>query len=273
MKESDVFLGDMEIQDLNLYLLEGHGHPLMTGTRDKIIAIPGMPGAYDYGADLESIAFSLPLVAIRKNRMDIQRMVRVVKSLLIDGQGYPKTIKLIFGYEPDKYYNVRYTGQIDIERILGQTGSFMIPLTCFDGHAWSTAKASEVVWGSETITFENDVYQFGHSGDGTKTFDSPGATIVTVSGGNVHPTLNITGSGTDVTVKCNGKDFTLGSFTDANWIVDLKEYAVIKNGVNAIHLIQGKWIGMELTQGENEIEISGSGLDLDFSVDFRDRYF
>lgn len=273
MKDSDVFLGDVELRELNLYLLRDHEHPLMTGTRDRIITNPNMHGAYDYGANLEPIPFNLPIGFIRRSRMDIQRTVREIKSLLVDGRGKPITFKLTFGYEPDKYYNVRFTGNIPIERLLGQIGQFNLPLICFDGHAWSTTRADEVVWGSEVITFESDVYTFGHSGDGAKTFTTPDSTYVTVSGANVQPILHISGTGTDVTVNCEGQTFALGSFVDANWLIDLKEFVVLKNGQNAIHLIQGDWIGIELSKGDNQIDIDGSGLDLDFSVEFHDRYF
>jgi len=232
-----------------------------------------MPGAYDYGADLEPIPFNLPIGFIRKSRADIQRTVRVIKNLLIDGRGKPKTFKLTFGYESDKYYNVRFSGGIPIERLLGQIGQFELPLICFEGHAWSSTRSDEVNWGSEVITFESDVYTFGHSGDGAKTFIIPGSTNITVSGDNVRPILHITGKGTNVTVSCGGRTFTLGTFLNSNWLIDLNEYVVLKNGVNAIHLIKGSWIGIELTQGDNQIDVNGSGLDIDFSVEFHDRYF
>lgn len=273
MRDSDVYIDGAGLRELNLYLLQDHEHPLMTGTRDRIITIPGMPGAYDFGADLEPIPFNLPIGFIRKSRSDIQRTARKIKTLLIDGEGKPKTFKLMFGYEPDKYYNVRFTGQIPIERLISQIGQFGLPLICFEGHAWSTAKNDEVVWGSETITFESESYTYGHSGDGAKTFTSSGSTNVTVSGDNVKPIIRIVGKGTNVTITCGGRTFSLGSFVDANWLIDLNEYVVLKDGVNAIHLIKGNWIGMELTQGDNKIDVNGSGLVLDFSVEFQDRYY
>lgn len=273
MRESDVYIDGVGIRGLNLYLLKDHEHPLITGTRDRIITIPGLPGAYDYGADLEPISFNLPIGFIRKGREDIQRTVRIIKDLLIDGQGKPKTFKLTFGYEPDKYYNVRFTGSIPIERLLGRIGQFELPLICFDGHAWSSTRSDEVAWGSEVITFESDVYNFGHSGDGAKTFIIPGSTNITVSGANVQPIIYLIGTGTNVTLSCGGRTFSLGSFVNADWLIDLSEYVVLKNGVNAIHLISGNWIGLELIQGDNQIDINGSGLNLDFSVEFQDRYF
>lgn len=273
MRGSDVYINGVGLRELNLYMLQDHEHPLMTGTRDRVITIPNMHGAYDYGADLEPIPFNLPIGFMRKSRADIQRTVRIIKDLLIDGRGKPKTFKLTFGYEPDKYYNVRFSGSIPIERIFGQIGQFNLPLICFEGHAWSTTRADEVNWGSEVITFESDVYTFGHSGDGAYTFTSAGSTNVTVSGANVQPILFLNGSGSNVTVSCAGKTFTLGTFSNANWLIDLNEYVVLKDGVNAIHLIEGNWIGIELTQGDNQININGSGLNIDFSVEFHDRYF
>lgn len=273
MRESDVYINGVGLRELNLYLLQDHEHPLMTGTRDRIITIPNMHGAYDYGADLEPIPFNLPIGFIRKSREDIQRTIRIIKDLLIDGRGKPKTFKLTFGYEPDKYYNVRFSGSIPIERLLGQIGQFELPLVCFDGHAWSSTRSDEVVWGSEVITFESDVYTYGHSGDGRKLFTSPGSTNITVSGANVKPIIRLKGYGSNVKVVCGEKSFSLGSFITSNWLIDLNEYVVLKDGVNALHLIKGNWIGMELTQGDNHIDVSGIGLHLDFSVEFNDRYY
>lgn len=272
MKETDIYFDDIEISQLNLVFLTNHEHPLAPGTRDKIITIPNRHGAIDYGADLEPISLSLPFAIIRNNRMEIQQTVRKVKSFLIDKHGNPRTFKLTFGYEPDKYYNVRYSGSIPIERLM-TVGQFVLPLICYDGHAWSSTTAEEVVWGSEEIYFSNDSYTLGHGGSGAKHFIEPGQTTITVTGANIKPVLSVEGTGEDVSISWLDKTLSLGTFSNASWVLDLANYEIEKDGLNALHLIDGDWLDMELELGDNQITIEGNNLDLSFKANFRDCYF
>jgi len=272
MNETDVYFDNVEVGDLNVSLLENHEHPLLSGTRDNIITIPEVAGAIDYGGTLEPIAFNLPMGFLRKNRMELQWTVRQVKALLIDGNGKPKTFKLKFGYEPDKYYNVRYSGGIPIDRLIAKIGQFNLPLICYDGHALSVAMNDEVTWGSTVIPFASD-FTMGHMGDGAKTFTGNGSTIINVTGDNLRPVLHVTGSGTNVSIKWGGKTLTLGTLANATWAIDLKEFEVTKDGSNAMHLIKGDWLNMDLMQGDNTVTVNGSGLNLTVSFQFRDLFY
>ena len=151
-------------------------------------------------------------------------------------------------------------------------GRFSIPLICYDGHALSVAMNDEVTWGSTVIPFASD-YTMGHMGVGTKTFTSSGSTIINVTGDNIRPILHVTGSGTNVSVKWGDKTLTLGTLTNATWAIDLKEFEVTRNGVNAMHLIKGDWLNMELEQGDNTVTVNGSGLNLTVSFQFRDLFY
>lgn len=270
IRETDVFFNGVEINDFNVYLLEGHEHPLLASTRDRYTSIPGVAGAYDYGADLDPIPFNLPLGTHGRNRSEVQYRARKFKTLILDGNGKPKTFQLKFGYEPDKYYNVRYSGQVPIDRLI-RLGSFNLPLVCYEGFAHSVVKNDEITWGSNVLTFTAP-YTFGHRGDGSKTFTSSGTTNITVTGNDLRPVVHVSGSGNNVKISWNGKTMDLGSFLNANWVIDLQEFEVTKNGINALNDIKGDWLDMELQQGENIINVMGSGLNLTFKVEFRDRY-
>lgn len=271
--EYAVYIDDVNIEKLGLRMRKGHEHPLTGGTLDRFISIPGKHGVYDYGADLEALQITLPLTIREDRPINLQTKLSDLKRILLDGKGKTRTFKLSFGYEPDRYYLVRLTGSVPLERYFKGYGRFDLPLIAPDPRSYSTTKNDEVVWGSETITFESEVYTYGHSGDGAKTFTTPGSTFVTVSGANVKPIFRLKGYGTNVSVACGEKSLSLGSFITSNWLIDLNEYVVLKNGINALHLIKGNWIGMELTQGDNKIDVSGIGLHLDFSVEFNDRYY
>src|SRR5690625_7588243 len=73
--------------------------------------------------------------------------------LLVDAYGRPKTVKLRFGDEVDKYYNVRVTDSIPVDRV-AERGYITLHLTAHDPYAYSTVTADEVVCRSEVITFE-----------------------------------------------------------------------------------------------------------------------
>lgn len=261
------------MKDIGFILLAGFQHPLLGESRDITMSVPGRNGVYDYGATLGTISFDLPLGTVQKNAMDIQRAFRRLKSFLVDSFGRPRTFRLTFSYEPDKYYNVRYSGSLPTEREFARIGRLNLPLTCFEGFARSTATNRNVTWGSESITFENDIYLLGHSGDGQKTFTSSGMTSVTVAGDAVRPTLYIEGRGNNVQISWGGQTLILPNFpASTKWVIDFAEYTVLRNNQLAIGEIGGPWMDMYLEPGMNDITVSGSNLDMEISFEFNDRF-
>lgn len=267
-------IDDIPISQYNLKCELKHDYPALPNTRDYVTDIPGMPGAYDYGADMDVIPFNLPMkiTNVRSNN-DIAFVMRDFKKALLDGYGKPKYFKLSFDYEKNKYYNARYSGSLPLERLI-HTGRFVLPVTAFDPFAYTVVANDEITWGSEIITFESD-YLFGTIGGETHQITAHKTITETVNGNTLKPIFNINGSGTNVIVSANGKSFSLGSFTNTDWIVDGAQWTVLKNGANGLseynkNFPVGDWI--ELINGNNDITISGSGLNLTFEVRFRDKY-
>ncbi|MFC0271132.1 phage tail domain-containing protein [Metabacillus herbersteinensis] len=267
-------LDDIPILEYNLKCELIHDHPALPGTRDYTTDIPGMHGAYDYGADMGPKPFGLPMKIINiQSNLDISMVVRKFKKAILDGYGNPKYFKLSFDYEPNKYYNARYSGSMPLDRLVNR-GRFVLPVTAFDPFAYSIAANDEITWGSEVITFESD-YLFGTVGGDTHTITAPKTITETVNGDTLKPIFNINGSGTNVIVSANGKSFSLGTFSNVNWVVDGANWAVLKNGSNGLsdynkNYLSGDWI--ELINGDNNITISGTGLNLTFEIRFRDKY-
>src|SRR5690606_34917820 len=131
----------------------------------------------------------------------------------------------------------------------------------------STATNRNVTWGSETITFENDVYTLGHSGDGEKVFTAPGQTSVTVSGDTVRPVMFVEGSGSNVTISWGGRTLTLPNFTNTKWIIDFKEYTVLRNGALALGDVGGRWMDMVLVKGQSDVIVTGTNLNMEISFE------
>ncbi|WP_338788816.1 phage tail domain-containing protein [Metabacillus sp. FJAT-53654] len=267
-------LDDVPISEYNLRCKLDHDHPALSDTRDYVVSIPGMAGAYDFGADMGPKSFNLPFDFINvKSNTDIVFEIRSFKKAILDGYGNPKTFKLSFDYAPNKYYNARYSGSLPLERLIHK-GRFVLPLTAFDPFEYSIVANDEITWGSEVITFESD-YLFGTIGGETHSITAPKTIVETVNGDTLRPIFNINGSGTNVIISANGQSFSLGTFSNVNWVIDGDNYTALKNGANGLsdynkNYLSGDWI--ELLNGDNSITITGSGLNLTFEVRFRDKY-
>lgn len=268
-----IFIDDVDVREYGWqFMCDEHENPLLQSMRNVELSIPQHHGAYDYGANLDPITFAIPLNIYEDNAILLQREIRNLKKHFLDGNGKPKTVKLRFDYEPDKYYNVRLYQGVPVTRELGEIADFVLPLICYEGHAWSVVRNNEVTWGSRLLTFSSP-YTFGHMGDGAKTFTAPGSTVFTLAGNNLKPVLHVAGSGTNVTISWGGKTLSLGTFTNSTWIIDLEELEVSQGGMNAVHIIKGDWLNMELQRGDNQINVNGSGLNLTIRAEYRDRYF
>lgn len=261
----------VDLESIGLILLPDHQNPGAPDTRDYIETIPGMNGAYDYGADFEPRYFEFSFqVKPQASKLAVTQIIRKAKRLFLDDWGKPKTVKLEIYYEPDIYYKARYSGSWPIERLI-RTGTFNLPMTAFDPAQYSKTSNDKVTWGSKEITFANMMYTFGHTGGGkAKSITLPQNYPVYVSGLVVRPVITITGTGTNVTLSTNSKACSLGTFTNTNWIIDLEEYTVIRNGVNGLSDFNGDFL--EFMPGQNQISIGGSNLNFTIQVKFEDKF-
>jgi len=253
---------------LGLVMLRESQRPILPGTMDKTIHIPGRHGAWDFGAELDARTFELECAFVTKNRVELQQRITALAAHLVDSYGRPRKLELRFDVQPDRYWIVRYAGRLPVERVAG-LGRFTLPLVAYDPFAYSVVTNDEVVWGSEVITFEDD-YLMGHTGGQVQTVTSPQSYVVTVMGYAIRPTILVSGSGSNVTISANGKSFSLGSFTSANWVINGDNYTVTKDGKNALSEFSGDFL--DLLPGENTVTISGSGLNLTVQIKFRDKY-
>jgi predicted phage tail component-like protein len=128
-------------KDLGLHLLADSDETMMPDTRQDTLTVPGRHGAYVFNSYLEPRRF-FPYILIPSQATlnDVQKIVRQVSSLLVDEYGSPKDVKLIYDYEPEKYYIARFTGYIAIDRV-AKTGRFPIPFLAYDPFAYADMNA------------------------------------------------------------------------------------------------------------------------------------
>ncbi|MGF2618688.1 phage tail domain-containing protein [Bacillus cereus] len=257
------------LNELGLALLPGHEHSAAPSTRDYTVTIPGMSGAYDFGADLEVRPFTLPLLVKPQSIYESAPKIREIMKTFFDPYGKPKTVKLIFDYEPDKYYKVRYSGSLDTNRFKTMT-NLVIPLTAFDPHAYSVIDTSDdVLWGDD-IPFLSDIpfgienFQYNVTGPSYLRVENLGSLVV-------RPVIEITGSTSSMTLTANGKSFSVGGFPEgAELLIDSTHYVVMKDGQNYIHKMTGDFL--ELMPGANTVGVGGTSLNINITFKFRAKY-
>src|SRR5690554_6075341 len=133
-------MDDRHIKEFGLFLRTGHEHP-GPETDDYAVTIPGMHGAHDMGSRIRPRQFNLPLGFFPEmTRREREKKIREFMSFLLDQYGKPRTFKLVFEYEPEKWYRVRYSGSLSLQRITN-TAVFDLPLIAFDPFAYANMTA------------------------------------------------------------------------------------------------------------------------------------
>ena len=269
--ESRVWIDDYLLQDEGITVLLPSEEPALPSIRNISVSVPGRHGAYDFGGYLEPRQFTLHILFPRQSYTALKQQIRAFNRRFIDEWGRPKTVKLRFGDEVDKYYNVRVTSDIPVDRS-AERGFLTIGLTAFDPYAYSLVNANEVVWGSEVVTFEwNYMLGMGGTGGGDGySVKRPETISIYVDGEALRPVFEIDGTARGLTISANGRSFRLPDFSDERWIIDGENYVVRRGGVEDLGVMDGDFI--ELTRGDNDVRIAGSNLDFDLTIKYRDRY-
>lgn len=134
-----ITLGGITNTELGFKVLrDGTDIPGMPDTRDRLMSISGRHGDYDFGADLGPRLFMLNCYFDDDEAPeDIQASLRSLSAHLLDNWGRPKTLELVFDFEPDKSYLVRYSGSHDLDTEAATARRwFMLPLIAPDPHAF-----------------------------------------------------------------------------------------------------------------------------------------
>ncbi|PGM07247.1 distal tail protein Dit [Bacillus thuringiensis] len=259
------------LNELSLALLPGFQHPAAPPIRDYTVSIPGRPGAYYFGSDIDPLEFKLPLIIKpQEDRYKLAAVIRKMVSAFIDPYGKPKEVKLIYDYEPDKYYLARYSGSLPIDRYF-RMGKFELPLIAYDPHAYSIVESAKgIKWGDHIPWASQIPIGLGRT---SYTITSPQTLSINNYGSLViRPVIEISGSATSLTLNIKGESFSIGTFTNSTILIDAERYAAIKNGQNFLFQLQGNLEKLELIPGANAIQIGGSNLNINIAFKYRAKY-
>jgi predicted phage tail component-like protein len=260
-------LDDVTAKELGIVMIGTSRRPILPPTVDRTIAIPGRNGAWDFGADVGPRQINLDCALIEQNAVALQLAVEKLAAILVDGYGKPRTMRLVFDLRPDRYYMVRYSGSLDIDRIIG-LGRFTLPFIAFDPYPRSITGTDGVIMDSYIILNSyirlNDAWKFAITGPQTVEVNNWG-TLAS------EPEIVITGSFTALSITANGKTFGYSSaISGQTLVIDCERMTVKLNGANALAGMTGDFPA--LMPGINEISINGTGLNCTVSFNFHPKY-
>jgi phage-related protein len=242
------------ISDFKLKCELLHDHPALPSTRDYTVELSGRHGAYDYGADFGPRPFNLPmkLHGVRSNA-ELAAAITEFKKALLDSTGRPKTIKLSFDYEPDKWYMARYSGSLPIDRLVVM-GKFILPLTAYDPAAYAAANAYDISRQYDTglqydagLIYPNPpsfqwLYTRQYSSLYNHSYYKTPLKII-IKGSCTHPKITNIDTGTYIKI-------TETLSANDELIIDAANFTVVKNKtVNLLSKYTGDFI--QLVQGAN----------------------
>lgn len=151
--------------------------------------------------------------------------------------------------EPDIYYMAKCLNLYNIDAVTPYSGCFPLVFRC---EPYRYARRETVVVQEEAADGDSVVV------------NNPGyytAPVITVSG--VAPS--------GFTLACNGASLNVGQALDgASVVVDMNRMEITKDGLSVTHTADGSFF--ELPSGRSEVTVSGTGLAVSVSIQFRAQY-
>jgi len=171
-------LGGTADTTLGAVLSPDYQHPGLPQTRDRFVRVPGRPGRLEFSGDLSERRIDLPLILIdASTRAGLQAAIKTFTQILLDTEGKPQDVSLVFDSESDYTYTVRYCGSLPIRRLIGDTkGAFTLPLIASDPYAYGAEDTD-----SYSITAAYQTEAIENAGD----YKTPVEITITNSGSDV----------------------------------------------------------------------------------------
>jgi len=288
-------LNDVPIKELGMFVLqEGNTHPSPT-FENKTVKVPGRIGEYHFGSEVGSRPHTIALGVIDPDVIESQARVRKFFELVLDEYGKPKPVKMVYEYEPDKYYTVYVDGSFIPERVRGYING-PINLVAYDPFAYAESTAYD----KEPIEYdENHEYNEGHMYPNYMTSDWNGVVqyVGVYNHSHLATPLNIVieGQVTNPKITVNGKEFSVNvavyenerlyidSKTQQVWKVNVEEdfhgfltpvmisqSSVEWERMNIFGATEGEF--PHLNSGDNSIMFFGGNPSAKINLDWKHRF-
>lgn len=254
-------IDDKTFEDFGFREVVGHRNPSTPEITQRTVTIPGTAGVWSFGHQIGTRTFEIPLKHLYNDMYKRQRFLNKLVAFLFDDYGNPREFKLIFEYEPDKYYKVQVKGQLNPDRLI-HSNSFILMLIANDPNKFLLSPMDKIVWGSN-VPFHSDIL----FGTGSNEFDiKKPQTISFLNQGSLVQKLNfkISGSGIGVTLSNGRETCSFNTFSNSTIIVSGDRYLVNINGVDNLVFLKGAFLS--LLKGENKLRINGSFLNFKITI-------
>ncbi|WP_231578472.1 distal tail protein Dit [Paenibacillus sp. FSL H7-0357] len=259
-------MGDKRPQDLGLQTLRESQRPILPPTVDRIYTVPYMHGAYDFGSDMGPRSLPLECAFMERNSYQLQRRVSALAAHLVDGDGRPRTMSLIFSNQPDRHYMVRLSGQLPIDRMVG-LGKFSLPMVAYDPFAYSIYDSDDINVDSpvlvDTEVSVDAAYEFAVTGPVTLVVDNFGAL-------NVKPVIEIAGSFGTLSLTVGGVVTTYNAAMSGTLILDFQRGTARIGSTNLLLNTNARFGA--LSPGVSSVIVGGTGLNFSMSIKFKAKY-
>lgn len=253
-------------KELGMGVFQRTQRPILAPTVDNVVTVPYMHGAYDFGATMGPRQFTLECAFIARNHIELQQRVSALAGFLLDGDGRPRTMAIVFANQPDRQYTVRYTGDLQIDRIAG-LGIFTLPFTAYDPFAYSTWQSDELNVDSP-VYMDSDIYvDTGYSFNVTSAQTIP---IYNYGNQNAQPIIEISGAFSSLSLTVGVVVFTYNSPMSGTLILDFARKTARVGAANALQNTNAQF--GKLPPGTSNIVVGGSGLNFNMTLKFRQKY-
>lgn len=228
--------------------------------------IPGKAGDWYFGSEARTKTYEFKLKLLEKNLTVLDQKIDELNSVMFDAYGKPQLLEIKLDYTSKVFYGY-FADPVDptTETILSK---MKLSFISFDGRKYSSEKASEIVWGSETIDFRSN-YKLGDTGTGADgiTVTSDQSIDTYVDGKAVKPSIKLVGSGTSVKITCAGRSINVGTFSNKTITIDTEMFVAYFDGVETILDMDDFYI-----VPNSKVNITGTGMNFVLTIDYQNVY-
>lgn len=223
----------IKLEDIGFKHILEISEPTIQEMDRNTIQIPEMIGELDFGEDIQGCTLSYTLLTNFKEKIYYHEALNNLKKVLLDEYGYPRYIKLIRDYEPDKYFWVKVIAG-SIPKMGQSLKSFTLDFRSNEPFSYSIEEVNDVKWGSTLIDFRAS-YKLGHEGSGAVDLPVTGpiSFMPILDGYAVQPYIILSGKADSISIRTGDSYITHNAF-NGKLEIDTENYIAYINGVETM---------------------------------------
>jgi len=152
----DVTLGGSNLSTFGITVTHV-SHGIAPRTFEKTLHIAGRDGLYDFGADIRERIHEIGCAfTSASTQTALQTLVRAFADHLVDVDGKPRDLDLVYGDESGKTYTARLYGELPVRRMV-ELGEFTLRLLSADpfAHSSTNTTADSITAAEQAVTVTN----------------------------------------------------------------------------------------------------------------------